>query len=217
MNFDWQVVPLDRLVEAVRHRCGSARPAVVAVDGHSSSGKTTLAARLVGSLSDAAVLHTDDLARDEGVFAWDVPLREEVLPTVRAGEPLDFPPPRWWQARGITGSVTLPGSLAYLVVEGVGASRDSVPAAYDLVVWVETDEPTRLDRDRRRLAAGEMATPGAYAGWMAEENAYSTAARPWEHADLLVYGGESIAHDRDGEVVVGHAGLQTRIGPPGRR
>lgn len=217
MNFDWQVVPLDWLIEAVRERCGPARPAVVAVNGHSSSGKTTLAGRLVDVLPDAAVLHTDDLARDEGVFAWDVPLREEVLPIVRAGEPLDFPPPRWWQARGITGSVVLPGSLAYLVVEGVGASQDSVRDVYDLVIWVETEEPTRLDRDLRRVAAGEMATPGAYDGWMAEENAYTTAARPWEHADLLVYGGDSIDHDRGTEVVVAHAGLQTRMGPPGRR
>lgn len=217
MNFDWQVVSSDRLAEVVRRRCGPAQPAVVAMNGHSSSGKTTLARRLVDILPDSAVLHTDDLARDEGVFAWDVPLRNEVLPIVRAGDPLDFPPPRWWQTRGITGSVTLPGSLAYLVVEGVGASRDSVRDIYDLVIWVETDEPTRLDRDLRRLAAGEMATPGAYDGWMAEENAYTTGARPWEHADLLVYGGDSIAHDRATEIVVSGPDLHTRIGPPGRR
>lgn len=202
MNFDWQVVPLDRLVTEVRARTAPARPAVVALNGHSSSGKTTLAGRLADVLPDAAVLHTDDLARDEGVFAWDTPLRDEVLPVVRAGDPLDFPPPRWWQTRGITGSVTLPGSLAYLLVEGVGASRDSVRDVYDLVIWVETDEPTRLARDLQRLANGEMATPGAYDGWMAEENAYTTAARPWEHADLLVYGGESIPHQREHEAVV---------------
>ena len=148
------------------------------------------------------MLHTDDLARNQGVFAWDVPLRDEVLPVVRAGEPLDYPPPQWWQARGRTGSVTLPGSLTYLVVEGVGASQDSVRDAYDVVIWVETEEPTRLARDLLRLAAGEMSSPGAYAGWMAEENAYTTAERPWEHADLLVYGGDSIPHDLETQVVL---------------
>ena len=175
---------------------------MVAVNGHSSSGKTTLAERLVDALPDAAVLHTDDLARNQGVFAWDVPLRDEVLPVVRAGEPLDYPPPQWWQARGRTGSVTLPGSLTYLVVEGVGASQASVRDAYDMVIWVETEEPTRLARDLLRLAAGEMSSPGAYAGWMAEENAYTTAERPWEHADLLVYGGDSIPHDLETQVVL---------------
>ena len=201
MNLGWRVVLLTDLADRVVEVSGTRRPTVVAVNGHSSSGKTTLAGRLVDVLPDAAVLHTDDLARDQGVFAWDVLLRDEVLPVVRAGEPLNYPPPPWWQARGRTGSVTLPGSLRYLVVEGVGASQASVRDAYDLVIWVETDEPTRLTRDLLRLAAGEMASPGAYAGWMAEENAYTTHERPWEHADLLVYGGESIAYDPATEVV----------------
>jgi len=201
VNLGWRVVLLTDLADRVVEVSGTRRPTVVAVNGHSSSGKTTLAGRLVDVLPDAAVLHTDDLARDQGVFAWDVLLRDEVLPVVRAGEPLNYPPPPWWQARGRTGSVTLPGSLRYLVVEGVGASQASVRDAYDLVIWVETDEPTRLTRDLLRLAAGEMASPGAYAGWMAEENAYTTHERPWEHADLLVYGGESIAYDPATEVV----------------
>lgn len=92
--------------------------------------------------------------------------------------------------------------LAYLVVEGVGSSRDSVRNAYDVVIWVETDEPTRLARNRRRLAAGEMATPGAYDGWMAEENAYTTRHRPWEQADLVVHGGGWLDHDPETQVVL---------------
>lgn len=206
------MVLLAELLDRVTAGAGAERPTVVAVNGHSSSGKTTLAGRLAAALPDAAVLHTDDLARDEGVFAWDLPLRDDVLPVVRAGEPLDHPPPRWWQARGLTGSVTLPGSLTYLVVEGVGASQASVRDAYDLVIWVETDEPTRLARDLVRLAAGEMSSPGAYAGWMAEENAYTTAERPWEHADLLVSGGESIPHDPTTQVVLAEPEIFTRTG-----
>ncbi len=202
MNFGWRVAPLTELAELVRGRSDPDRLGVVAVNGHSSSGKTTLAGRLVDVLPDAAVLHTDDLARIQGVFAWDVPLRDEVLPVVRAGEPLNYPPPQWWRARGRTGSVTLPASLTYLVVEGVGASQASVRDAYDLVIWVETDEPTRLARDLQRLAAGEMSSPGAYAGWMAEENAYTTAERPWEHADLLVNGGDSIPYDPATQIIL---------------
>lgn len=214
MTLDWRVAPLAELADRITGAMGTRRPTVVAVNGHSSSGKTTLAGRLVDVLPDAAVLHTDDLATDEGVFAWDVALRDEVLPVVRAGKPLDRPAPRWWQARGRAGSVTLPGSLAYLVVEGVGASQASVRDAYDLVIWVETDEPTRLARDLVRLAAGEMSSPGAYAGWMAEENAYTTADRPWEHADLLVNGGDSVPHDRWTQVVVADGSPQTPQGLP---
>jgi hypothetical protein len=83
-----------------------------------------------------------------------------------------------------------------------GASQATLRDGYDLTCWVETEEPTRSARDLVRLAAGEMSAD-SFEGWMAEENAYTTRERPWEHADLLVYGGESIPHDRETEVVLG--------------
>ena len=122
-----------------------------------------------------------------------------MLPVVRAGDALDYRPPQW-QARSRWGSITLPGSLTYLLVEGVGASQSSIRDLFDLVLWVETDEPTRLARDLPRLAEGEM-SPEDYTSWMAEENAYTTRERPWEHADLVVYGGDSIPHNRHTQAV----------------
>ncbi len=200
MNLAWRVVTLDDLARQVVEARGSARPAVVAVDGHSSSGKTSLAEGLASRLPDAAVLHTDDLAWHQGVFSWDGLLRDSVIPLVRAGTAVDYRPQQW-QARSRAGSITLPGSLAYLLVEGVGASQPSIRDLFDLVLWVETDEPTRLARDLARLADGEMSQED-YASWMAEENAYTTRERPWEHADLLGYGGDSIRHDREREAVI---------------
>ncbi|HWJ52251.1 MAG TPA: hypothetical protein VNT24_02605 [Propionibacteriaceae bacterium] len=200
MIFNWRVVALDDLSSLVVQRCGAARPAVLAVNGHSSSGKTTLAGRLAATLPAAAVLHTDDLAWHQGVFGWDELLRDQVLPVVRSEEALDYRPPQW-QARSRTGSITLPGGLGFLLVEGVGASQASLRDVYDLVIWVETEEPTRSARDLVRLAGGEMSA-GSFERWMTEENAYTTRERPWEHADLVVYGGGSIPHDPNREVVI---------------
>jgi len=199
VNLGWRVAPLDELVQRIAAVRPAHRPVLVALDGHSSSGKTTLAAQLGAALPAAGVLHTDDLAWHQGVFSWDVLLREDVLPVVRAGEPLDFRPPQW--ARGRAGSVRLPAGLAFLVLEGVGASQSSLRDLADLVLWVETDEPTRLARELPRLAAGEMTAAG-HAAWMVEEYAYTTRERPWEHADLLVEGGDSVPHDPVAEVVL---------------
>lgn len=202
MNLGWRVATIAELVTLVTDRSASGQTTLVAVDGHSSSGKSTFGRRLVAALPDAALLHTDDLAWHHGVLTWDGLLRDDVLPVVRAGNALDYRPPQW-QARSRPGSITLPGSLACLVIEGVGASQPSVRARYDLVCWVETDEPTRLARDVPRVTvAGEISAQG-YTDWMAEENAYTTRERPWEHADLLVYGGESIRYDPESEVVLG--------------
>jgi hypothetical protein len=200
VRFGWQTTGIEELARLIIGGAGSARPAVVAVNGHSSSGKTALARRLAAALPGASVLHTDDLAWHHGVFAWDELFLDAVLPVVRAGDPLDYRPPAW-EARSRPGSITLPGGLAFLIVEGVGASQASVRAAYDMIIWVETDEPTRLGRDLPRLDAGGISRPD-YHSWMAEENAYVTRERPWEQADLIVNGGDTIPHDPDAEVVL---------------
>lgn len=186
LPWTWTRVRLDDLAAAVLEAAGPSRPAVVAVDGHSSSGKSRLAPRLAAALPDAAVLHTDDIAWNHGVFAWDRLLRDDLLPVVRAGRPLSYRPPGWVRLDR-PGAVELPGGLQVLLVEGVGASQPSVLDLLDVVVWVETPEPLRLARDVVRVAAGET-TPEDYTAWMAEENAYVTATRPWEQATFVVSG-----------------------------
>ena len=70
MKLDWSVRPLDDLAQQIRSRA-TVKPAIIAVNGHSSSGKTTLARRLAAALDSCDVLHTDDIAWHQGVFAWD--------------------------------------------------------------------------------------------------------------------------------------------------
>ena len=200
MIFNWKVTPLVDLARQIAERGGTSQPAVVGIDGHSSSGKSTLATQLGRLLPSGSVLRTDDLAWHHGVFSWDQLLVDDVLPIVRSGAALNYRPPAW-QGRGRPGAVEMPGNLRWLVVEGVGASQPSLRGALDVVLWVETDQPTRLARDAARVAAGEISAD-SYRGWMAEEYAYVVAHRPWEHADLIINGGEAVQYDRNTEVVV---------------
>lgn len=197
----WTVVAVADLATRVRQSLGSDRPAVVAVDGHSSSGKSSLAPRLAAALPASAVLHTDDLAWNHGVFAWDTSFREHVLPDVRAGRPVSYRPPGW-VAHSRAGAVELPGGLELLVLEGVGASQPSLHDLLDVVLWVETDEPTRLARDVVRVHQSAEMSLEDYASWMAEENAYVTASRPWENAAFVLNGSGLPEHDRTTEVVL---------------
>ena len=146
------------------------------------------------------MLHTDDIAWHQGVFAWDVLLINDVLPVVRSGRPLCYRPPAWEQRRR-AGAVELAGGLDFLIIEGVGASQPSVRGELDVVIWVETDEPTRSARNAARIAACED-SPSGYLRWMVEENAYVVEHQPWLDADFLVNGGDSIDHDRDTAVVL---------------
>ena len=172
----------------------------MAINGHSSSGKTSLSRQLAGVLPDCSVLHTDDLAWHHGVFAWDELLINDVLPVLRDGRALDYRPPAWI-ARGRDGAITLAGNRQFVIIEGVGASQASVRPYLDVIIWVATAQSVRESRDEVRVAAGEISAT-SYANWMAEENAYMAAERPWEHADLLVDGSVLSDHDQQTEIVL---------------
>ena len=62
----WRVELLSTVANAMTRRgpdrSSSGRPAVLAVDGRSNSGKTTLAARIRELVPGSAVIHTDDIA-----------------------------------------------------------------------------------------------------------------------------------------------------------
>jgi hypothetical protein len=63
----WRAEPLSTVIEALTRPVpgGAVRgsPVVLAVDGRSNAGKTTLAARIGGAVPGSAVVHTDDIAR----------------------------------------------------------------------------------------------------------------------------------------------------------
>jgi hypothetical protein len=94
---------------------GPARPATVAINGHSSSGNTSLSRRLTDALRQCSVLHTDDIAWHHGVFSWDELLINKVLPVVRDRRALNYRPPAW-VARGRDGAITLDGDRDFVII-----------------------------------------------------------------------------------------------------
>jgi hypothetical protein len=183
-------------------RAGPAtgRPAVLAVDGRSASGKTTVSRRLAAAVPGTAVVHTDDIAWWHAAFDWAGLLTTGVLEPVRAGRAVAYRPPPW-DARGRPGAVRVPAGIALLVVEGVGSSRRDLAHLLDASVWVQSDLAELERRDAVRIQAGEI-SPAGHASWMAEEVPFLAADRPWERAALVVAGTPGLAHDPETELVV---------------
>jgi uridine kinase len=178
---------------------GPARPAIVAINGHSASGKTSLSWRLADALPQCSVLHTDDLAWHHGVFSWDELLTNDVLPVLRDRQALHYRPPAWI-GRSRDGAITLDGDRDFVIIEGVGASQSSVRPELDVIIWVETPQSARKSRDASRIAAGETSA-ASYVRWMVEENTYMAAERPWEFADLIVDGRGGLDADQEKKII----------------
>lgn len=85
----WRAELLSTIIEefAGPGRAGRGRPVILAVDGRSNGGKTTLAARIAKASPGSAVVHTDDIAWAAlSRFGWADLLIEAILaPVHRAG------------------------------------------------------------------------------------------------------------------------------------
>jgi hypothetical protein len=199
----WRVMSLAELGRVLLDAAGPVvgRPVVVGVGGRSSSGKTTLAGRLAAEMTGAVVLHTDDIAWREAVLDWDELLLRGVLEPVRRGGPVAYRPPKW-DEYDRAGAVEVPRGTRVLIVEGVGATRQTLVPAIDAAVWMQADHGVLKQRNQGRIAAGEI-TAADYRAWMAEEDPFLLADRAWERATVVVAGTPELPYDAQNDVVVG--------------
>lgn len=181
----------DELVRvALARRASSSRTGalVMAVDGRSAGGKSTLAAVLAAVVPGSAVVHTDDVAWHHGFFDWGGLLVEGVLDPVSRGEAVDYRPPAWVE-RGRDGAISVPADTTVVLVEGVGSSRASLGGWLDATVWVQSDIAAArrrgLERDVR-LGRDEEEAERFWDEWEAHEITFLRDDQPWERADLVV-------------------------------
>jgi uridine kinase len=188
----WRAVPATEVLDLL------GRPRVVAVDGRSGGGKTTVAGVLAAGVPDATVLHTDDVAWYHAFFDWADLMRDGILAPLRAGKDVAYRPPAW-DERGRNGAITACAASPLVIVEGVGIGRRELSEYVDALLWVQTDE----DEARRRgLARDGEDEAGFWAEWQAAEDPFQAEQRPWERAGLIVSGAPDIPHDPLSELVV---------------
>jgi hypothetical protein len=203
----WRAEPLNAVIEAllIRPRPGRpvcGRPVVLAVDGRSNGGKTTLAARIGAAVPGSAVVHTDDIAWAHSRFGWADLLIEGILVPARRGRPVSYRPPRWAE-HGREGSIEVPADCPLLVIEGDGAGRREAADLIDALIWVQSDEREAERRALTRIGKpNEAPTLRHHREWMAEEMPFNAAQRTWERADVIVCGTPEIACDPVTEIVV---------------
>jgi uridine kinase len=169
--------------------------ALVAIDGPSGAGKTTLARALADAGDQTTVVTGDDFYRpatdeqrrswspEEGVrkyFDWER-LEQEVLgPVSRTGrcryQRYD------WASGKLSEPMQLPNAHVVLV-EGVYTFRPELRRYYDFSIVVTTPHAERLRRWRQRGDPEDRIQR-----WNASEELYFTETRPEEAAEMVVAG-----------------------------
>ena len=141
-------IALAALLKGRPPRAGTTR--VVAVDGASGAGKTTLAFRLSIALRRAPVVHMDDLYPGwDGLEAGVRRLVEEVLEPLSRGEPGRYRRYDWTLEEPAEARV-VPVTAPVLVVEGVGCGAPACAPYLSLLVWVDAPADVRWTRAMSR-------------------------------------------------------------------
>ena len=198
----WRARRVDAVLQSVLGAPPRSTPPLLAVDGRSGSGKTTVAARILDRVPGAAVVHTDDVAWYHAMFDWSELIAEGVLrPAPRRGRRVRRPS---WDARSRPGAVTAPAGSPLVVVEGVGIGRRDLAPFFDGLVWVQTDRAVAWARGLAR-DGGDPAQEAFWHQWEAAERPFLAAERPWERADVIVDGAPTLPHDPVTELVAATA------------
>ncbi len=198
----WKVIQIDELAErlfSVNSR-DTQTPRIIAVDGRSGGGKSTLASLLQKRLAHSVIIHTDDVAWYHSYFGWSDLLIDGVLRPVRIHQSVDYRPPAW-ESRGRPGSIVVEAACEVVIIEGVGASRRELEPWVTASIWIQSD----MDEAERRGIARDGGTDEArrfWLDWMREENEFLAAQQPWSRATAIVNGTPAVAYDVEQEIVV---------------
>jgi uridine kinase len=161
----------------------AGRTRVVAVDGRSGAGKTSLAARVRAVLGAPVVTLEDLYGGWDGLERGIDLLTAEVLEPLSAGRAARVPRYDWVAATWDVPWVLEPPEL--LIVEGVGAGARRAAVYESVLAWMEVPAPVRkkraLDRD------GETFAPH-WNMWAAQEEVMLARERTPERADLVIRG-----------------------------
>ncbi|EMY33638.1 para-aminobenzoate synthase subunit I [Arthrobacter crystallopoietes BAB-32] len=132
------------------------RPALIAVDGRSGAGKTTLAlelAALLRSHHTVAVFHLEDIYPGwHGLAAGRQRYREKVLEPLAQGRRAEWTAWNWNTNNDGERRVTEPAAI--VILEGVGAADAAARGLLDAAVWIDADAGQRRTRAIARDGAG---------------------------------------------------------------
>jgi len=160
-------------------RAGGTR--VVAIDGRSGAGKTSLAAALRQRLQAPVVSLEDLYGGWDGLERGIDLLVSAVLEPLAAGRAARVPRYDWIAREWAEPATIEPPPI--LIVEGVGAGARRAAAFESVLVWLEVPAPVRkrraLDRD------GETFAPH-WDQWAAQEDLMLARDRTQDRADITI-------------------------------
>ena len=163
----------------------SRAPVIIAIDGRSGAGKTTLAIELAARLREhhkVSLFHLEDIYPGwNGLAAGIDRYAATVLAPLRRGEPARWV--SWDWDRHYDGAARITEPAEIVLVEGVGAAAAAAAPFLDAVVWADSPEQ---DRRTRALARDGASYEPYWEQWAGQEDEWLAADDVPSRADVRV-------------------------------
>ncbi len=183
---------LNLVLALIESAQGIDQHVVIAIDGPSGAGKTTLSQNIADRTA-GSVVHVDDFYRnssdrtvaDRAETGWEfdlLRLKDQVLIPLSAGGPGRYQRYDWPTDRLAEWREVQPG-LA--IIEGVYTLRSDLRPYYSVAVWVSCSPTARLTRMLDRDDAWPIEQ---LEDWMRKEDAYLESQHPDRAASIVVNG-----------------------------
>ncbi|MBD1542841.1 aminodeoxychorismate synthase component I [Arthrobacter sp. IA7] len=160
-------------------------PVIIAIDGRSGAGKTTLAIELAATLRNhhkVSLFHLEDIYPGwDGLSAGIERYVTTVLAPLSRGEAASWVSWDWKNNNDGDPRVTLPAEI--VIVEGVGAAAAAARPLLDAVIWADSPDGER--RTRALARDGETYEP-FWDQWAGQEAELLAADPIPQHADVRV-------------------------------
>lgn len=174
------------------------RPILVALDGRSGTGKSTLAKKIAERLGGVEIT-ADDFWVGGSNEEWDKKskkekaeqaidwkrIRTEVLEPLLAGKPATWYPFDWKAGHGLSQTPLQSDPKPLIVLDGAYSARPELQDIIDFSILVEVPDDTKR-RTRLIGREGEEYMNDWHSRWDIAEDYYFTEVRPRESFDIVI-------------------------------
>ena len=174
------------------------KPILVAIDGRSGTGKSTIA-KIIAARLNGVEITADDFWIGGSNEEWDKRspqekaslaidwkrLRGEALEPLLAGKPASWHPFDWKAGKGLATHFINRGPTRLVVLDGAYSARPELSDIIDLSILVEVpDDSNRRDRLVKRENREYM--DNWHRRWDPAENYYFSKVRPKDFFDIII-------------------------------
>lgn len=174
------------------------KPALVAIDGRSGTGKSTIAKKIAQALNGVEI-NSDNFWSGGSNEEWDKRspkekadtaidwnrLRSEVLEPLRSGKVAKWHSFDWEKGKGLSSTEIVNNPSQLIVLDGAYSSRPELQDLIDLSILIETTND-QVRRQRLIARENEEYMNEWHGRWDVAEDYYFSKVRPRDTFDLII-------------------------------